>query len=75
MDIDNYVLKIDKTTHEAITKWAGAAPWNDQIMNRLYSAEAEAKEMLTIREVLSIGAEMRRGVKLQKVKISRYEKP
>jgi hypothetical protein len=65
---------LDDATHEAIHKWMGAGPWNDVIMSRVLAEEArlpKAGSVLSRRQVMRIGAEMRREAGLSYIKIDR----
>jgi hypothetical protein len=68
-DIDNYTIPLDRATHDAIHKWMGSGPWNDVIVERVLAREAELGRMLTRREIMQIGAQMRREAGLQHIKI------
>jgi len=71
-DIDNYLIRLDEGTHQALHfKQAGDALkggfWNNEFMRRMNDMEAQIGN-LTRRDILRIGAQMRRdylpGLKL-----------
>ena len=68
-DIDNFTIRLDDATHQAIYKWMGSGPWNDIMKSRILDKEAELARMLTRREILGIGAAMRREAGLSHIKI------
>jgi hypothetical protein len=68
-DIDRYLLPLDDATHEAIHKWMGRGPWNEVMRKLILEQEAELGRLLTKREILLIGARMRRQAGLSHIKI------
>jgi RHS repeat-associated protein len=68
-DIDRYLMPLDDATHQAIHKWMGCGPWNDVMRARILQREAELGRFLTRREILLIGAQMRREAGLSHIKI------
>jgi len=72
-DIDNYTIPLDDATHQAIHKWMGAGPWNDVMKSRILTEETRLGRMLSKREILQIGARMRREAKLSHIKIIPFQ--
>jgi hypothetical protein len=64
VDIDRYTLPLDEGTHEALHDGGGPGKgggfWNNEILSRLINQEAALGRRLTKREILQIGAQMRR---------------
>jgi hypothetical protein len=64
VDIDRYTLPLDEGTHGALHYGGGPGKgggfWNNEIMSRLMNQEAALGRQLTPREILQIGAQMRR---------------
>ena len=64
VDIDRYTLPVDEGTHQALHHGGGPGKgggfWNNEIMFRLINQEAAVGRQLTRREILQIGAQMRR---------------
>lgn len=64
VNIDRYLVRLDQSIHEAIhyklPGETGGGFWNNQIINRLMAREADLGRQLTTREILLIGAQMRR---------------
>jgi hypothetical protein len=79
VDIDRYTLPLDEGTHQALHYGGGPGKgggwWNDTIMQRLTSREAALGRQLTPREILQIGAGMRRRAGLTHVKVISYHDP
>jgi RHS repeat-associated protein len=70
-DIDRVTVRLDEATHQAIhgggnwrlgRTWSGE--WNQQIMSRLMSREAQLGRQLTPKEIFKIGYGMARQYKL-----------
>jgi hypothetical protein len=72
-DIDNYTIALDRATHEAIHKWMGSGPWNEVLRTRILTEEAVLGRLLTRREILDIGAKMRREAGLSHIKIIPFQ--
>jgi hypothetical protein len=72
-DIDKYTIPLDEATHQAIHKWMGSGPWNDIMKSRIISEEASLGRMLSKREILEIGARMRREAGLSHIKIVPFQ--
>jgi hypothetical protein len=72
-DIDNFTIRLDDATHQAIHKWMGSGPWNDIMKSRILDKEAELARMLSRREILGIGAAMRREAGLSHIKIVPFQ--
>jgi len=74
-NIDRYTLPLDQGTHSAIH----SLKWNDVIMSRLQAKEAlkqqvfGSKARLNRREMLKVGAEVRREYGLSHVKAIRFD--
>lgn len=64
VDIDRYTLQLDWGTHSALHYGGGPGRgggfWNNTVMQRLHDAESAAGRQLTQREILAIGAKMRK---------------
>jgi hypothetical protein len=76
VDIDQYTLPLNEGTHSAIHTFVNdGRGWNEEIMKRLTAREAELERRLTRREILQIGADMRRFAKLQNVKVVPFVDP
>jgi hypothetical protein len=77
VEIDRYVLELDRGVHEALhygrgTLFPGGGYWNTTIMTRLLEREAKVGRLLLKREVLKIGAVLRRETNLKNVKVKNY---
>ncbi|MCL4207998.1 MAG: DUF2380 domain-containing protein, partial [Pirellulaceae bacterium] len=72
-NIDDYTLALDRATHDAIHKWMGSGPWNDVIKSRILAEESRLGRLLTRREILDIGAKMRREAGLSNFKVISFE--
>ena len=72
-NIDDYTIPLDQATHGAIHKWMGSGPWNDVIQSRVLAEEARLGRLLNRREVLQIGAQMRREAGLSHIKIVPFQ--
>jgi Predicted lipoprotein of unknown function (DUF2380) len=79
IDIDRYTLPLDEGTHQALHYGGGPAKrggwWNDTIMDLLDTAESAAGRQLTPREILRIGAKLRRLADLSHIKARPHESP
>lgn len=73
LNIDDYTLPLDAPTHQEIHTWMGSGRWNDEIVGRVLSREQEAGRILSRREVMGIGAQMRREAGLQHIKVIPYK--
>lgn len=64
VNIDRYLVRLDEATHQAIhyrlPGEVGGGFWNNQSMTRMLAREADLGRQMTTREVLQIGAQMRR---------------
>ena len=64
VEIDRYTLPLDEGTHQALHYGGGPGRgggyWNDEIMTRLKGLEATLGRNLDRREILVVGAQMRR---------------
>jgi hypothetical protein len=64
VDVDRYTLPLDEGMHQALHYGGGPAKgggfWNAEIRSRLMNREASLGRQLTKREILQIGAQMRR---------------
>jgi hypothetical protein len=62
--IDRYLARLPQSIHEAIhyrlPGETGGGFWNNQIWSRLTASETALGRQLTVREILLIGAQMRR---------------
>jgi hypothetical protein len=78
VDVDRYTLPLDEGTHGALHYGGGPGKgggfWNDEIMSRLMAREAALGRQLTRREILAIGAQMRRQF-VPGIKIIPYNAP
>jgi hypothetical protein len=72
-DIDNYTIPLDEATHQAIHKWMGSGAWNDVMKSRILAEETRLGRMLAKREMLEIGARMRREAGLSHIKIIPFQ--
>jgi hypothetical protein len=72
-DIDNFTIPLDEATHQAIHKWMGSGAWNDVIKSRILAEEGRLGRLLTKREMLDIGAKMRREAGLSHIKIVPFQ--
>jgi hypothetical protein len=73
VDINRYTIEVTQGIHSAIHTWIGpGGGWNQVIMKRLVEAETKAGRQLTQREILQIGAQLRREVGLQGHKVIQY---
>jgi hypothetical protein len=76
INIDHYTLELDEGTHTALHYGAGPVKregwWNDTIMRSLRAREEALGRKLTPREILQIGAEMRRRANLSNMKVLPY---
>ena len=68
-DIDKYTLPLDEATHQALHKWMGSGPWNEVMRSRILAEETKLGRLLSKREILDIGAKMRREAGLSNTKI------
>ncbi len=79
VDIDRYTLPLDESTHQALHYGGGPGKgggwWNDTIIGRLDAREAALGRQLTPREILAIGAQLRREAGLSHVKVIPYGAP
>lgn len=81
VDIDRYTLQMDNMqgAHGALHfgggEGVGGGWWNSTIMRELFKAESQLPSggRLSNREILAIGASMRREAKLQHVKVVGYK--
>ena len=72
-DLDNYTIPLDEATHQAIHKWMGSGAWNDVMKSRILVEESKLGRLLTRREILDIGAKMRREAGLNHIKIIPFQ--
>ncbi|MCK6576324.1 DUF2380 domain-containing protein, partial [Myxococcota bacterium] len=76
VDIDRYTIKITEGDHSALHYGGGPGKgggfWNDEIMRRLLKQEQRLGRQLTPREILRVGAMLRREAGLQHVKVEQY---
>ncbi|MCZ2341264.1 MAG: DUF2380 domain-containing protein, partial [Bacteroidales bacterium] len=79
VDIDRYTLQLDRGTHSALHYGGGPGRgggfWNNEVMQRLTEREAQLGRQLSTREILQIGADMRRRAGLSHIKVIPYGAP
>jgi hypothetical protein len=69
IDVDRYLLPLDSGTHSALHYGAGGGWWNQEIIQRIQQVETSASRLATPREILNVGAHVRRDANLQNIKL------